>query len=71
MRKFIYEDIPKYENVEFKKIHGAPPELVLLNDLDEEIERIPLSKFSREECNNLLQNKGFSHKSESSSNKEL
>ncbi|RXG70751.1 Selenoprotein M [Armadillidium vulgare] len=46
-------------NVSFKKSPGAPPELVLLNKSDEEIERIPLEKFSREECNELLLKKGF------------
>lgn len=67
MKKFIYEDVPKYENVEFKKIQGAPPELVLLNEQDEEIDRLPLKQFNRQECNDLLQSKGFVLKSESSS----
>lgn len=59
MKKFIFEDVPKYENVEFKKIQGAPPELVLLDENDGEIERISLSKLNREECNELLKQKGF------------
>lgn len=70
VKKFIYEDVPKYENVEFKKIQGAIPELVLLNDQDEELDRIPLKQFNRQECNDLLKNKGFILKSESST-KEL
>lgn len=69
MKKFIYEDIPNYEAVEFKKIHGAPPELVLLNEAEEELERIPLKSLSREACNDLLQSKGFRLKT--SNNNEL
>lgn len=59
VKKFIYEDVPKYENVEFKKIPGAPPELVLLGENDEELERIKLAPYNREECNQLLIEKGF------------
>ena len=59
MKTFIYDDVPKYYNLEFKKISGAPPELVILDDSDEEIERIPLSELSREGCNQLLLEKGF------------
>lgn len=68
MKKFIYEDLPNYEGVEFKKIHGAPPELVLLNEAEEELERIPLKELSRKGCNDLLKSKGFQLKS---SSKEL
>lgn len=59
MKKFIYEDLPKYKDVEFKKIQGAKPELVILNEEDKEIERIGLSNFNRQQCNELLQGKGF------------
>lgn len=68
VKKFIYEDVPKYENVEFKKIPGAPPELVLLDENDAEVERIKLAPFSREDCNSLLREKGFKSKEV---NKEL
>lgn len=71
VKAFIYEDIPKYENVEFKKIHGAIPELVLLNAADEEIERLQLSRLNRQECNELLASKGFRHKAEDKTNAEL
>ncbi|XP_046415177.1 selenoprotein M-like [Neodiprion fabricii] len=59
VKKFIFEDLPLYENVEFKPIPGAVPELVLLNKNDEEVERLQLSRLNREECNELLVNKGF------------
>lgn len=59
VKKFIYEDIPLYENVEFKPIPGAMPELVLLRENFEEVERIQLSQLNREECNELLISKGF------------
>ncbi|GAB6028728.1 hypothetical protein CHUAL_004548 [Chamberlinius hualienensis] len=46
-------------NVEFKRVNGAPPELILLNKNDEEVKRIPLSSYKRDECNNLLIELGF------------
>ncbi|XP_023026745.1 selenoprotein M [Leptinotarsa decemlineata] len=60
VKKFVYEDIGKYDNVEWKKISGAPPELIFYNSADEEVERHQLSKLSRKECNELLNSKGFS-----------
>ncbi|XP_060813060.1 selenoprotein M-like [Bombus pascuorum] len=62
VKKFIFEDLPNYNNVEFKHIPGAVPELLLFNDNEEEIERLPLSSLTREECNNLLISKGFTKK---------
>lgn len=59
MKKFIHEDIPFFHNVRYQPIGGAPPELVLLNKFDKEVERIPLEKLNREECNQLLLKKGF------------
>ncbi|CAH1102374.1 unnamed protein product [Psylliodes chrysocephalus] len=66
VRKFAYDDLPNYEGVDWKKISGAPPELVFLNDKEEEVERHPLKDLNRKECNDLLQSKGFSP-----NNKEL
>lgn len=59
IKKFIYEDIPLFHNVEFKSKPGANPDLLLLNSNDEIIERIDLSKFDREGCNQMLMAKGF------------
>ncbi|XP_043282661.1 selenoprotein M-like [Venturia canescens] len=59
VKQFIFEDLPYYDSVEFKHKQGAPPELILHDDHDEEIERLPLSQFTREECNKLLESKGF------------
>ncbi|XP_056638907.1 selenoprotein M-like [Diorhabda sublineata] len=59
VRQFAYEDIKKYKDVEWKKISGAKPELVFLNDQDEEIERVPLSTLNRKECNEVLTSRGF------------
>ncbi|XP_024883549.1 selenoprotein M-like [Temnothorax curvispinosus] len=60
VKKFIFEDLPQYgENVEFKHIPGAIPELVLLNARGKELERHGLSKLTRKECNDLLVSKGF------------
>lgn len=59
VKQFIFEDVPKYENVVFKSIPGAPPELVLLDENDVEAERIKLASLNREQCNKLLLEKGF------------
>ncbi|XP_050502876.1 selenoprotein M-like [Diabrotica virgifera virgifera] len=61
---FAYNDIQTYENVEWKKISGAPPELVFLNDQGEEVERIPLKTLNRVQCNDLLLSRGFVKKAE-------
>lgn len=57
------DDAPKYERLEVKFISGAPPELVLLGEGDRELERLPLSQLSREECNKLVESRGFTQKS--------
>nr|XP_003701690.1 PREDICTED: selenoprotein M-like [Megachile rotundata] len=62
VRQFIFEDVPNYNNVEFKHIPGAVPELLLFNENEEEVERLPLLKLTREECNDLLVSKGFTKK---------
>lgn len=64
VKQFIYEDVPHYDNVEFKKIHGAIPELLFLNSADEEVDRIKLSSLNRNECNELLKEKGFVKKND-------
>lgn len=71
VKSFIYDDLPKYHNIDFKPIHGAPPELVLFSKDMKEKERIPLRDLSREECNALLKEKGFTKKNEKVVEKEL
>lgn len=56
------DDAPNYDRLAVQFITGAPPELVLLGDQDNELERLPLSQLSRVQCNELLQDKGFSKK---------
>ncbi|XP_068629994.1 selenoprotein M-like [Battus philenor] len=62
VKRFIFEDAPNYERLEVKFITGADPELILLNDGDQELERLPLAHLSRSECNELIQSKGFTKK---------
>lgn len=50
-------------NAKFQHIGGAPPELLLLNKYDQELERIDLKKLSQEEINDLMLKKGFYKKS--------
>ncbi|GJQ75724.1 hypothetical protein Trydic_g17796 [Trypoxylus dichotomus] len=59
VKAFIYNDAPKYDRVDFKKIQGAPPELVFFDKEDKEIERVSLKKMSREDCNLELLKRGF------------
>ncbi|XP_011258218.1 selenoprotein M-like [Camponotus floridanus] len=63
VKEFIFKDLPNYNNVEFRHIQGAIPELVLFNEHEEEVERLVLSRLTREECNELLVSKGFTKKS--------
>lgn len=56
------DDAPKYERVEVNFISGAPPELVLLGENDRELERLPLSQLTRQQCNELVQERGFTKK---------
>ncbi|CAL1688698.1 unnamed protein product [Lasius platythorax] len=63
VKQFIFEDLPNYNNVEFRHIQGAIPELVLFNEHEEEVERLVLSRLTRQECNELLVSKGFIKKS--------
>lgn len=59
MKRFVYDDIPEYQNAEFKVIPGAVPEILFLNAAGEEVERLSIEKRSREECNQLLVERGF------------
>jgi len=59
VKKFIFEDLPKYEGVVFDQIPGHNPELFLFNAADQEIEHIDLSPLDRDKCNGLVKEKGF------------
>jgi len=62
VKAFIREDLQFFHNAEFKQIPHHNPDLVLLNAEDQVVERIDLSPFNREECNQLLISKGFYRK---------
>lgn len=62
VKSFVMEDAPFYESIEVKFISGAPPEMIFLGEGDKELERIALSSLSRQECNELLVNAGFTSK---------
>ncbi|NWX93926.1 SELM protein, partial [Nothoprocta ornata] len=53
---------PGSHNLEMKHLPGAEPELVLLSDRYQELQRIPLSDMTREDINRLLQELGFYRK---------
>ena len=50
------------EDVEFKAIPGHNPDLVMLDDAGEEVQRIDLAPMTRDQCNELLIRSGFDHK---------
>ncbi|XP_025898688.1 selenoprotein M [Nothoprocta perdicaria] len=62
VKAFVTQDIPLYHNLEMKHLPGAEPELVLLSDRYQELQRIPLSDMTREDINRLLQELGFYRK---------
>lgn len=70
MKKFVYDDIPLFHNVEFKVIGGAKPEVLFLNMNDEEVERHSLEGRSRVECNQLLLDRGFEKKKQEAPQEE-
>ena len=64
MKRFIHEDLEKnYERTTFKKIPGKSPEMVFYNENGEELERIDITKMTRNELNALITAKGIPVKS--------
>jgi len=59
VKKFIYEDIPLYHNVEFVKQAGALPTVALFDKDDKEYVRYTLSDMNRERLNNFFLSRGF------------
>jgi len=66
IKKFIYEDIPLFHDVEFKKVPGASPVLLFLNKDGNTVKEEDLSEWNRDDCNNALLSRGF-HKRQSQS----
>lgn len=64
VKRFVYDDIPQFHNTEFKVISGAVPEIIFLDANGDEVERLSLEKRSRDECNQLLHDRGFRKKEE-------
>lgn len=62
MKKFIFEDIPKYNNAVFKSKPGAPPKLHFLDKDGDIVETIDLETLTRAECNEELVEHGFTLK---------
>ena len=64
VKRFIHEDLEKnYERTTFKKIPGKSPEMVFYNENGEELERIDITKMTRNELNALITAKGIPVKS--------
>ncbi|KAK7863760.1 hypothetical protein R5R35_011161 [Gryllus longicercus] len=71
IKKFIEFDIHDFEDVAFKQVPGLLPELVLYDKYDQELERHPFRCRSREECCQLLLEKGFKRKAKALSGSHL
>lgn len=65
VKRFIYDDLPLFHNVEFIIKPGSPPYLHLLNKDGDKVETIDLSAMSKDECNSLLIKKGFFRREQS------
>lgn len=59
VKKFIYDDVKLFHNVEFKKVPGAPPVLKFLNEADEVVEEVEMSELNREQLAEVLTSRGF------------
>jgi len=59
VKKFIYEDIPLFHNVEFVKKAGALPTVALFDKDDKEYVRYTLSDMNREGLNDFFLSRGF------------
>ncbi|KOB71698.1 putative selenoprotein M [Operophtera brumata] len=62
VKQFVMQDATEYGRLDVHFINGAPPELVVLGEGDKELERLALSHLDRNQCNELVQSKGFSKK---------
>jgi len=59
VKRFINRDVPSFHNVEFKSKPGASPELFLLDEDEQPVEVIDLSRLDQLQLNQLLLRKGF------------
>ena len=62
VRKFVYDEAKKYDNLNVKFIGGHNPDLFILNGEDV-VERIDLAPLSLAQIHQLMKNKGFILKS--------
>lgn len=62
MKAFVYEDIPEYHNAEFKRLPGLPPVILFLNTDGEVVERLSMERMTREQCNQMMLDRGFRKK---------
>lgn len=61
LRAFLKEDEKwkEYENLDMEWIHQHNPDLVILNDRNQEVERIDLNGYDKKRLVQLLKQKGF------------
>ena len=59
VKKFIYEELDKFERSEFKKVPGKSPEAIFYNSNGEELERVDMAKMNKNELKALFIAKGI------------
>jgi len=59
INQFVSRVIPSFNNVYWKETNNKVPQLVILDNKSNEIERISLINKTLEECTNILLEKGF------------
>merc|ERR1711860_244065 len=67
VKQFIQEDLETFfDRSTYKKIPGKSPEVVFYNQAEQELERLNVEKFSREELNQLMADRGIPAKKKTS-----
>ncbi len=67
VRKFVYDEAKKYDNMNVKFIGGHNPDLIIFNADGGEIERLDLSPLNMRQIHELFRSKGFVLKAGNSS----
>lgn len=70
MKEFINTDIPLYDNAEFKTLPGHPPVILFLNAKGEVVEDVDMEKMTRDQCNQMMLDRGFNKKEKESEKNE-
>ena len=72
MKGFINGEFQsEFERTTYTKVPGKSPEAIFYNLAGEEVERIAIDKYKREELNNLMIEKGIPKKDKTADHDEI